>query len=316
MTIVLLVATFFAVGVLMIFLGLAQRAALADALQRRARRVATPVSARTRAPETPGWLRVLGPAGVSLGTSLRARTERGRLQSMQRRLVSADRPFGLTVPSLLVIKAVVGAVFTIFGVYFFLRIAGIDFLFLPHIPSAVVLAVALGFVGYYLPDLWLIQLVEARRREIRRQLPEVCDLLSVCADAGASFDLALVRVIESPYLEGPLIDELEDAVRQFQYAPGRFEALMAMADRLEVEELTAFVAAIGQSFRQGTRIADVLRIQSDDIRRRARERAEEQANTASLKMLFPLVFLIFPTLLLVILTPAVIQAIQSITGGS
>jgi tight adherence protein C len=192
---------------------------------------------------------------------------------------------------------------------------GFQLVGLPVALSSALVAVVIGLLGYYLPDLWLWQMTRARRVAIRRQLPEVCDLLSVCADAGASFDVALLRVVESPYLNGPLIDELQDAVRNFQFAESRYDALNGLAQRLQVEELTSFVSALGQYFNHGAKVAEVLRIQAEDIRRRARERAEEQANAASVQMLFPLVFLIFPTLFLVIMTPALITTINSINGG-
>jgi tight adherence protein C len=159
------------------------------------------------------------------------------------------------------------------------------------------------------------QAVQRRKEQIRRQLPEVCDLLSVCVDAGASFDLALARVVDSPYMAGPLVDELKNVLRQIQYATGRLEALNHMADRLDIEELRVFVTGMGESFKRGAPIADELRVLSEDVRERYREHAEERANQATVKLLIPMIFLIFPTLWIVILTPALIQVAYSVTGG-
>jgi tight adherence protein C len=116
-------------------------------------------------------------------------------------------------------------------------------------------------------------------------------------------------------MKGPLIDELSMVLRQVQFATDRLEALQKMAQRLGLQELRVFVTAVGESFKRGTPIADVLRLESQEIRRRARDRAEARANQASIKMLFPLILLIFPTLFLIILTPAIIRATQSASGG-
>jgi tight adherence protein C len=307
MALAVLLAAFFAAGILMVFIGLSQRAQAQAVMQRRLRR-AVQGSPTTR------WGRPLSERLLHpLGSYLSGHTEQRRVRGLQMRLAAAGRPYNLTVPRLLALKALIGGFTTIVMAAFLLQ-AGVVFLVFPRVVSAIILAVLVGLVGYFAPDLWLMQAARDRREAMRRQLPDVCDLISVFVDAAAPFDLALERLVASPFMAGPLIDELETVVHSYELGTGRSEALHLMAERIRVEEVTSFVNAVTRSFRQGTRISDVMRVQAADIRRRYRERAEEKANRAGVKMLFPLVFLIFPTLFLVILTPALISALGTVTG--
>jgi tight adherence protein C len=304
----LLIAAFFAAGVMMIAIALAQIASRTALMQERMRQAALPPGATTVAYRPFGERLML-----ALDDFLRRRTPAERIRRERERLVLAGRPVGLTVGRLLAIKAGIGIVATAGSVIFLLSTGSSPFglgLF-----SIAIVAVVVGLVGYYIPDYFLRRAVTQHRDGIRRQLPEVCDLLSVCVDAGAPFDVALQRVVDSPYMAGPLVEELRATLLQIQLASGRLEALEAMADRLDVEDLRVFVTALGESFKRGTSIAETLRSQGDDIRERFREHAEERANQATIKMLIPLVFLIFPTLFLVILTPALIQVTNAVTGG-
>ena len=308
MALAVLLAAFFAAGVFMVFIGFSQRAQAQAVMQQRLRRAVQ--GSTTSRLGRPLGERLLHP----LGSYLSGRTEQRRVRGLQMRLASAGRPYNLTVPRLLAIKAVIGGVTTIAMAVLLLQ-AGVTFLIFPSFVSAIILAVLLGLVGYFAPDIWLLQAARDRRELIRRQLPDVCDLISVFVDAGAPFDLAVERMVQSPFMAGPLIDELEIAVHSYELGTGRSEALHLMAERIGVEEVTGFVGAVTRSFRQGTKITDVMRVQAADIRRRFRERAEEKANSASVKMLFPLVFLIFPTLFLVIMTPALISALGTVSGS-
>ncbi|MGB2939881.1 MAG: type II secretion system F family protein [Candidatus Dormiibacterota bacterium] len=309
MTVAVLVAVFCGAGILMIAVALAQMSSRSAIMQERLRRAALPVAVTSPELSRPLAERIL----VPLDDFFRRRTPAERLRRAQDRISLAGRPFGLTVGRLLVIKAVLGVVVTLV-MALFLHSSGINPLGY-GVFSVALTAVVLGIGGYYLPDLFLNQALRRRREAIRRQLPEVCDLLSICVDAGAPFDVALAKVVESEYMAGPLVDELRGVLRQIQYATGRLDALQRMADRVDVEELRIFVVGLGESFKRGAPIADELRVQSDDIRRRYRDHAEELANQATIKMLLPLVFLIFPTLFIVILTPAMIQAFNTIQGG-
>jgi tight adherence protein C len=308
MAIAVLLAAFFAAGLFMIFIGFSQRAQAQAVMQQRMRRAAQGATASRLG--RPLGERLLHP----LGSYLSGRTEQRRVRGLQMRLATAGRPYNLTVPRLLALKALVGGAVTLVTAVLLLQ-TGAQFLIFPAVISAIILAVLLGLVGYFAPDVWLLQMARDRREAIRRQLPDVCDLISVFVDAGAPFDLAVERLVASPFMAGPLIDELDTVVRSYELGTGRSEALHLMAERIAVEEVTSFVGAVTRSFRQGTRITDVMRVQAADIRRRFRERAEEKANSATVKMLFPLVFLIFPTLFLVIMTPALISALGTVSGS-
>jgi tight adherence protein C len=136
-------------------------------------------------------------------------------------------------------------------------------------------------------------------------LPDVLDLLTVSVEAGLGFDQAVVKVIEK--FKGPLAEEFHRTLQEVRMNKPRREALRALADRVGIDDLTAFIAALIQADQLGVSIAKVLRIQSDQMRIKRRQRAEEQAQKASIKMLFPLIFFIFPAMFIVLLGPAVLS---------
>jgi tight adherence protein C len=170
-----------------------------------------------------------------LGNYLSGRTETGRVRGLQSRLNAAGRPYDFTVSRLLALKAVVGVAVTLAMAAILLGM-GVTFLVFPRVPSAVILAVLFGLVGYMAPDLWLLQAARDRRAAIRAQLSDVCDLLSVFIDAGAPFDTALERLVDAPFMGGPLIDELATVARSTELGAGRAEALTVMAQRVGVDE--------------------------------------------------------------------------------
>ena len=169
---------------------------------------------------------------------------------------------------------------------------------------------AMGWIG---PAFWLGARISARQKEMIKALPDALDLLVVCVEAGLGLNQALVRVAEeigsvSPVLGGHLtLVNLE-----MRAGTPREEALRNLADRTGVEDIQSFVTMLVQTDRFGTAIADALRIHSDTLRTKRRQRAEEAAAKTAIKMLFPLVFFIFPALFVVILGPAVIQIIETL----
>ncbi|MEW6398049.1 MAG: type II secretion system F family protein [Bacillota bacterium] len=160
-------------------------------------------------------------------------------------------------------------------------------------------------VGYCLPDFILGRVISRRRAAIRKRLPDAIDLLCVSVEAGVGFDGALQKVAEK--LPGPLSDELQVYLREVNVGATRAEALEHLANRVGLAELRAFAGAIIQAEQLGTGLARALRVQSDEIRRRQKQRAEELAMQAPVKLVFPLVFCIFPSLLVIILGPAVLH---------
>lgn len=166
-----------------------------------------------------------------------------------------------------------------------------------------------AFAGFYLPHLMLTSRITRRQKEIRNAMPDALDLLTICVEAGLGFDAAMSKVAEKWQTELSLA--FARVIREVQLGKVRREALKDMADRLGIAEMTSFVAAIIQSEQLGVSMAKVLRIQSDQMRLKRRQRAEEEAHKAPIKMLIPMALLIFPSIMIIILTPAVISIMGS-----
>jgi tight adherence protein C len=166
-----------------------------------------------------------------------------------------------------------------------------------------------AFAGFYLPHLMLSSKITRRQKEIRNAMPDALDLLTICVEAGLGFDAAMSKVAEKWQTELSLA--FARVIREVQLGKVRREALKDMADRLGIAEMTSFVAAIIQSEQLGVSMAKVLRIQSDQMRLKRRQRAEEEAHKAPIKMLIPMALLIFPSIMIIILTPAVISIMGS-----
>ncbi len=160
-------------------------------------------------------------------------------------------------------------------------------------------------LGFFFPQLWLQSRINTRQGDIRRALPDALDLLTICVEAGLGLEAAMSKVCEK--WENQLSLALMRAIREIQLGKSRRDAMRDMADRIGLSEMTSFVAAIIQSEVLGVSLAKILRIQSDQMRVRRRQRAEEKARQAPVKMILPLAFLIFPSILIILLTPAGIQ---------
>ncbi len=168
------------------------------------------------------------------------------------------------------------------------------------------LAIIVAFVlGYMLPSVWLGSKISARQTSIVKALPDALDLLTICVEAGLGFDAAMSKVAEK--WENELSLAFMHTVQEMQLGKLRREAMRNMANSMDVPDMTTFVAAIVQADTLGVSMAKVMRIQSDTMRIKRRQRAEEKAHQAPVKMMFPLVFFIFPTILIVLLGPAIIK---------
>jgi tight adherence protein C len=163
-------------------------------------------------------------------------------------------------------------------------------------------------IGYYLPNMVLGRLVEKRQREIFENFPDALDLMTICVEAGLGTEAAMVRVAEDMQFKSPaLADEMRLVNLELRAGGDRARALRNLSIRTGVEEVDGFVSMINQAERFGTSIAASLRIQSDLLRTRRRQKAEEAAAKIALKLLFPLIFCIFPSLMVVLMGPAMIQ---------
>ena len=170
--------------------------------------------------------------------------------------------------------------------------------------------IVMGGIGFLIPWMWLKSAVRSRQRLILRALPDALDLVTTCVEAGLGLDAALGRVAEQ--MKGPLAAELSQTLSEISMGRLRREALADLGTRTDVQELISFVNAVIQAEQLGVSVAQVLKVQSDQMRTRRRQKAEQQAHEAAIKMIFPLVLFIFPAFMVVILGPAVINISQQI----
>jgi len=166
-------------------------------------------------------------------------------------------------------------------------------------------------VGYLLPELWLMWRIQARQHRLRLGLPDALDMLVICVEAGLGLDQAIMRVAQELSITHPqLSEELQLVNMEMRVGKTRLEAMRELARRTGVEDIKALVAMLIQTERFGTSIAQSLRVHSDDLRMKRRQRAEEMSAKTTVKMVPPLVFFIFPALMVVILGPAVITLMR------
>jgi tight adherence protein C len=178
---------------------------------------------------------------------------------------------------------------------------------------SLVIPLLAAVLGYLLPELWLVWRVHVRQHRLRLALPDGLDLLVICVESGLGLDQSLMRVAEELHITHPeLSHELHLVNLEMRVGKTRLDALRDLARRTGLEDIKALVAMLVQTERFGTSVAQSLRIHSDDLRVRRRQRAEEMSAKTTVKMVPPLVFFIFPALLVVILGPAVITLIRQL----
>lgn len=177
-----------------------------------------------------------------------------------------------------------------------------------------VLPVLGAAAGFFLPDIWVRNLGERRQVDMRSDLPDAIDMLTVCVEAGLGFDAALGRVAQA--MNGPVAEEFSRVMQEMQFGKSRVDALRAAAERTDLPELRTFISSIVQSTELGISMGDVLRAQSGQMRIVRRQRAEEQAQKLPVKILLPLVFCILPALFVVVLGPAILNIIDLFSGIS
>ncbi len=184
------------------------------------------------------------------------------------------------------------------------------------LPVRILMAFLFAAIGFFLPVFWLGSKIRGRKANVIKALPDALDLLTICVEAGLGFDQAVQKVSEK--WDNELSRAFGRVLQEIRLGKTRREALRDMSSRIDVNDMTSFIAAVIQSEQLGVSMAKVLRIQSDQMRVRRRQRAEEKARQAPVKMLFPLVFLIFPSIFIVLLGPAVLQLMTTstpLTGG-
>ncbi len=261
--------------------------------------------------QSPFLERTLRPIAAGLSGRMSRVASSSFREKAEKRLALAGNPGNLRVPDWLGIKAV-GA---IVGALLFVFLFGvIGVLGLPPILRVLMGGIGLLF-GYTIPEFWLGGRVKKRQHAILLQIPDALDLLTISVRAGLGFDGALSKVVEK--INGPLTDEFRRALAEVRVGKPRRDALRDIVPRTEVAPLTNFIGAIIQAEQLGVSISKVLQVQSEQLRIERRQRAEEMAAKAPIKMLFPLVGCIFPSLFIIILGPAIILIMQNLTptGG-
>jgi len=176
------------------------------------------------------------------------------------------------------------------------------------------LAVLAGLVlGFFIPDLYLYQKTYERSKTLQKELADAIDLMTISVEAGLGFDAAVQQVARNT--EGPIAEEFSRVLREMQIGKGRSDALRSLADRTNVPDLKSFVSAMVQADSFGIPIAQVLRVQSGEMRVKRRQRAETKAQQVPVKITVPLIFFILPCLFVAVMGPAAIQIMDNGIGG-
>jgi len=264
----------------------------------------TPTDVRKRELATPFYQRVVQPTLRGVGGAGRRFTPSSVTDRLAKELVYAGSPPGWDAERILAMK-MLGVV--VFGAGFFL----LSKLVLGFSNFRTLILGGLGvYVGYYIPE-WVLRSKSGKRQKaIQRALPDALDLLSITVEAGLGFDAAMARVARQA--GGPLGEELHRVLQEMQIGKTRADALRDLGDRVNIIELKAFVLAMIQADIFGISIAKVLQVQAREMRIKRRQRAEEQAQKVPVKIVFPLILCIFPSLYIVLLGPAMITIYNNI----
>ena len=245
----------------------------------------------------PFFDRIIRPIINQISSVLSSRSPDLTLQQIRRKLLIAGNPHNLEPTDFLGLKGLAALVLALLVLGLVSQLMGWW--------QAAAGALVFGLVGYFLPDLWLSSQISARRKVIVKALPDALDLLTISVEAGLGFDAAMNKVAQK--WDNALSQEFARTLAEIRMGKTRREALRDLCLRTDVPDMNAAMAAVIQSDQLGVSIAKVLRVQSEQLRVVRRQRAEEQAHQAPVKMTFPLIFLIFPAMLIVILGPAMIQ---------
>jgi len=226
-----------------------------------------------------------------------------RINVLRTRLAMAGNPSGITAGDFVGVKGL--SMVLVIGV-------SVLFGFLTHYPLnyfSMLLLTLLGFCGFFLPDVWLSRRIKQRQQGLINALPDALDMLTIAIEAGLSFENALQEIAGK--WDNELSREFTRVLRDIGMGQSRRQALLGLSERIGVQDIASFVASLNQAEEVGVSIGRVLSVQAEELRVRRRQRAQDGANQAPIKMMFPLVFLIFPAIFAVLLGPAVPQLLRS-----
>lgn len=246
--------------------------------------------------------RVLAPMVRGFGRRLSNFLPATFLAGVQKSLTTAGKD--MTAAAFVTLWAICVGLFSMLGLVTMVTMGGLS-------AQGLLGLLMMGSIGFLVPQTWLKSVVGSRQRLIVKALPNALDMVTTCVEAGLGLDAALGRVADQ--MKGPLASELSQTLREIAMGRLRREALSDLGERTGVQELISFVNAVIQAEQLGVSIAQVLKVQADQMRMRRRQRAEQLAHEAPIKMVFPLVLCIFPAFMLVVLGPAVINISQGIT---
>lgn len=264
----------------------------------------TPIDLEQLEMAQPFTERVIYPIARKLGEFTMRFTPQNWLTSISRKLELAGSTSKMDPSLFLALQFISGVGFGVL-MFLLLKLTG------SNIPGGRIFLFTAGItiVGFFFPQYQLSRNITNRQKNIRKAMPDALDLLTICVEAGLGFDAAMSKVAEK--WESQLSMAFARVIQEIQLGKTRREALYDMQANIGLSEMTSFVAAIIQSEQLGVSMAKVLRIQADQMRIKRRQIAEEEAHKAPTKMLIPMALLIFPSILVVLMTPALLQIMKS-----
>jgi tight adherence protein C len=263
---------------------------------------ATPVTLEEIELSQPFSQRVLKPILEGVAGFITRFAPANALENAEHQLDLAGRPYNWGPTEFFGVRALASLMLTVLA-FLLLTVSGRPF-------TTRIIGAAIGLaLGYLMPALLIRSKIQRRQDEVVKALPDALDLLTICVEAGLGFDAAMFKVAEK--WDNELSRAFGRVIQEIRLGKLRREALREMDHNLEVTDVTSFVAAVIQADQLGVSMAKVMRIQSEQMRIKRRQRAEEKAHQAPVKMLFPLVFLIFPAIYIVLLGPAVLVVMHS-----
>ena len=248
--------------------------------------------------------RVVMPIMRRIGDMASRFTPQHAVDQTRKLLELAGNPGRMDASTFMVLHFVAAVLFG--GIVFVLTLFSKTF----SLPIKLLIVLVFTVLGYFFPDLWIRSKINGRQKSVRKAMPDALDLLTICVEAGLGFDAAMSKVNEK--WDNELSLAFGRVIREIQLGKLRRDALRDMAEHLGIAEMTSFVAAVVQSEMLGVSMAKILRIQSDQMRMKRRQHAEEEAHKAPIKMIFPMGLFIFPSLMIVLLTPAALRLYGSL----